>query len=188
MTRPLLHPLRVAAVGICVCAAPATAQEQASAPTDTTLAARCQGPEHRQLDFWLGSWEVRDSADELLGHNVITRVSGGCALLENWSGAAGGSGVSINTYDASLGRWSQRWVGAGATLWLEGGMDGGAMVLAGTAPRATPRGSVLDRITWTPLPDGRVRQVWDISSDDGGTWVRSFAGYYVRRAPAPSGD
>ncbi|MEX0893901.1 MAG: DUF4440 domain-containing protein [Gemmatimonadota bacterium] len=159
----------------------ALAAQEPATTSAAAIAERCRGPEHRQFDFWLGNWAVSDSAGQILGHNEITRVADGCGLYENWRGARGEGGVSVNTYDPALRRWTQRWVGAGSTLWLEGGLVGADMVLSGTAPRPTPRGPVLDRITWTPLPDGRVRQVWDVSSDGGQSWTRSFAGYYARR-------
>ena len=161
-------------------ARPARAQVAPSAAAAGVVAERCRAPEFRQFDFWLGGWEVRNPEGRLAGHNEIRAVSDGCALLERWSGATGGSGVSINTYDAERHRWTQRWVGDGATLWLEGELVGSEMVLRGTAPRATPRGPVLDRITWTPLPDGSVRQAWDVSPDGGSSWTTAFVGIYRR--------
>jgi hypothetical protein len=177
-------PIIVAAGALGMRASVVTAQGVATTADAAEIAERCRGPEHRQFDFWLGAWEVRDSVGALLGQNDITRVSAGCALHEDWRGAGGGVGISVNTYDAALGKWTQRWVGAGAALWLEGGLEDGTMVLAGTAPRTTPRGAVLDRITWMPLPDGRVRQAWDISTDQGQTWMPSFVGFYSRRPDA----
>lgn len=173
----------------------ASAQEGAPGGPDEpgAVAERCRGAEHRQFDFWLGRWEVRNPEGELVGHNEIARVAGGCALLERWRGRGGGTGVSVNTYDPELGRWTQRWVGTGATLWLEGGIEAGPegirMVLAGTRPRTTPRGEVRDRLIWTPLPDGRVRQVWESSPAGSETWSEVFVGLYSRvDAPAPPGD
>ena len=151
------------------------------------IAEHCRGEEHRQFDFWLGAWEVHDAQDEFAGHNEIRRVADGCALLEHWRGVRGGEGLSINTYDVDAKRWTQRWVGAGVTLWLEGGLEEGRMVLTSPAPRTTPRGPVLDRITWTALDDGRVRQVWDVSVDDGANWQTIFEGYYSA-APSTPGD
>ena len=34
---------------------------------------------------------------------------------------------------------------------------------------------------WQPLPDGRVRQLWESSKDGGETWTVAFDGYYARR-------
>ena len=75
--------------------------------------------------------------------------------------------------------WRQCWVDAkGGSLNLLGGLEGASMVLRGTTEG--PRGRVLERITWTPLPDGRVRQLWEQSPDGGATWTVSFDGYYTR--------
>lgn len=166
----------------------ALAQTNSDAANKGTVE-RCSGPEHHEFDFWLGEWEVRSADGDFLGHNEIRRVAGGCGLLESWRGVSGVEGMSINAYDGDRGTWTQRWVGAGATLWLAGGLEGSQMVLAGTAPRTTPGGAVLDRITWTPLPDGRVRQVWEVSTNEGESWQTLFVGFYSaageRRPTAP---
>lgn len=153
-------------------AVPATAQTPRPPP--------CADRVHRQFDFWIGEWEVRSADGQLLGHNEITLIGNGCGLLENWRGAGGGEGMSINSYDPVIGNWTQRWVGVGVMLWLHGGLDGVNMVLTATTNRATPRGPALDRITWAPLEDGRVQQMWDVSADDGETWTRIFDGFYSK--------
>lgn len=160
------------------------AQEDVAAGEDaaTKTAERCRGPEYRQFDFWIGSWEVHNPDGELVGHNTISSVARGCGLLEEWRGRQGGRGVSVNAYESASGRWTQRWVGDGTNLQLVGGGQDGNMVLEGTSPRETPRGTVRDRITWSPLPDGRVRQTWEISSDEGETWRVAFVGLYSRVA------
>jgi hypothetical protein len=155
----------------------ATAQEV----PEPQLAERCTAAELRHFDFWLGEWDVRNADGELLGSNEITQVARGCGLLENWRGRAGGRGMSLNAYDSATQKWTQRWVGDGASLWLEGGLENGSMVLTGTRKRDTPNGPVLDRLTWTPLPDGRVLQRWEISTDDGEQWRAVFEGYYEKR-------
>jgi hypothetical protein len=173
-------PAAVLLVALCLLPRVAAAQQGSDTSAQAVTADRCRGDEHRKFDFWLGQWEVRNAGGDIVGRSEISRVAGGCALLEDWRGMDGGHGVSINTYDARRERWTQRWVGVGATLWLEGRLEDGEMVLTGTSTRDTPRGDVLDRIVWTPLPDGRVQQAWDVSADDGETWVRSFIGLYTR--------
>ena len=60
------------------------------------------------------------------------------------------------------------------------------MVLEG--PLKQPDGSsVLNRITWTPLADGKLRQRWDSTADGGKTWQLQFDGIYAKRGSASSG-
>ena len=145
--------------------------------------APCAAQEFRQFDFWIGQWTVSGPDGKEQGRSRITREAGGCAVGEHWQGAAGPPGVSINYFDRRDAKWHQHWVGGGGgVLHLVGGFDGKAMVMSGE--RDTPQGRVSDRITWTPLADGRVSQQWDNSTDGGRTWKTTFLGYYTRRAGA----
>lgn len=138
----------------------------------------CSGAEYREFDFWIGEWEVY-SGDKRVGANRIERISEGCALLETWRNAKGVEGRSINAYDASAKRWRQFWAGGdGGVLRLEGGLVDAAMVLEGVAPDASGK-EVAQRITYTPLPDGTVRQLWEAADGKGG-WTTSFDGNYRR--------
>ena len=139
----------------------------------------CSGPEHRQFDFWLGHWQVSDTAGSVVGTNHITLVANGCGLSETWIGENGNTGTSLNWYEPATGKWYQLWVGVGYYLRLSGGLEDGSMVLSGE--RETPQGTVVDRISWTPLADGDVRQHWEVSSDSGNSWQTLFDGLYERR-------
>jgi hypothetical protein len=130
-------------------------------------------PEQRQFDFWIGTWEVEDRAGQRLGRNRIEPLLGGAVLQETWEGAKGGQGTSLNAWLPSRKVWRQTWVdNQGQVLDLEGGLNEGRMVLEGETQGRH------QRITWTPLPDGRVLQVWEQSQDGGRTWTRAFEGYY----------
>jgi hypothetical protein len=144
----------------------------------------CTGPEYRQFDFWIGDWEIRSAQGRVLGHNRITSILSGCALQEEWTSAdAKSRGVSHNAFDPSDGKWHQAWVdNSPSRLDLTGGLVDGRMVME---QRSRDRGGkpVEHRITWTPLPEGRLRQLWESSADNGSTWKTVFDGYYSRRAP-----
>ena len=141
----------------------------------------CDAPEHRQFDFWLGSFQVRTADDQLAGHNVIETTLSGCAVTEHWKGARGSEGRSINFYDRSDGLWHQVWIDdAGQALNLSGGLEDGSMVLAGET-RGGDGAVTRQRITWTPLEDGRVRQHWEASKDGSERWQTVFDGYYSRQ-------
>ena len=51
------------------------------------------------------------------------------------------------------------------------------MVLRGVS-LAQDGSEVQNRITWTPNPDGSVRQLWEASQDGGATWSMLFDGLY----------
>jgi hypothetical protein len=141
----------------------------------------CTRAEHKQFDFWLGEWNVFNAQGQQIGSNRISRISNGCALLEEWQPGNGGEGKSVNFFDSSDNSWHQVWVGGdGTILRIAGGLKEGAMQLAGT-DRKTPRGTVRDRITWTPQKDGAVEQRWEISTDGGANWQTGFIGFYRRR-------
>jgi hypothetical protein len=137
----------------------------------------CADAVHRQFDFWLGDWEVRGAQDKVLGHNRISGILEGCALLEEWTGAAGGVGTSLNAYDATSRKWRQTWIdNSGGRLDLVGGLEGGRMVLTGEG-RGANGGTVHHRVSFEPSAAG-VRQLWEQSTDGGTTWSVSFDGMY----------
>jgi hypothetical protein len=152
--------------------------ESAAAP------APCSMPEYRQFDFWLGDWNV-SSNGKPAGTNSIHRVHGGCALQENWQGAGEGglSGSSFNIYDRVSGTWHQTWIdSSGTLLQLDGGLADGSMVLEGKRPARDGKGLAYHRISWTPGDDGSVRQLWEVSRDEGATWNAVFDGRYEKAA------
>lgn len=159
---------------LAACLVAASAANAADPPPTTP--APCSAPEYREFDFWLGDWDVRGPAGKVVGRNRITRLHDGCALLESWTSANGKvTGTSFNIYDVEKKRWHQTWVdNSGSLLLLDGGVHDGRMVLV-SAP-----GDAMNRITWTPLPDGHVRQLWEASSDGGATWKTAFDGNYER--------
>jgi hypothetical protein len=142
----------------------------------------CTAPEYRQFDFWVGEWSVTDSSGtKPYGTNVITTEEAGCLVRERWTAAGGGTGQSMNFYDRQRGRWEQLWVARGGSiLRLSGGLEGTRMVLEGET-RTAAGATVLNRIAWSPEPDGRVRQLWTTSTDGGKTWKAGFDGWYRRR-------
>jgi hypothetical protein len=44
---------------------------------------------------------------------------------------------------------------------------------------------VVNRITWSPLDGGKVRQLWETSKDKGVTWQTTYDGLYSPRATRP---
>lgn len=143
--------------------------------------APCSSPEHHQFDFWLGKWTAYDGEGKVVGTNHLHRIVDDCGLQENWVSARGDyKGTSYNFYIPGRRAWHQTWVdNQGGSLLLNGKFKNGQMQLQGQ--RKTAEGKkTLDRITWSILEDGRVRQHWQTSPDKGKTWSDVFDGYYQR--------
>ena len=123
-----------------------------------------------------------DARRETGGQQPDQPIAGGRALLENWEGAGGGSGKSLNVYNQAPKQWQQFWVdSSGGVLELTGGLVDGRMVLANSVNKGN--GAALrNRLTWTPNADGSVRQLWETSTDDGRTWRTVFDGLYRRHS------
>lgn len=171
----------LAAIVLALALVSAARAEEAPAPAPAAKAP-CSAPENRQFDFWVGDWDVHTPDGKLAGTNLVESILGGCVIQEHWKGARGMTGTSVNAYDPGDGLWHQTWVDdRGGLLLLRGRFEGGKMTLAGES--RSPGGGVttLERITWTPLDGGRVRQLWEQSGDQGTTWNVVFDGTYSKR-------
>lgn len=156
----------------------ASAQAGSATSSDGRISQACVDPAFRQFDYWLGQWTVTGPRGNQAGTNHIIRVSDGCAILEQWRDATGVTGTSINFYNTATKKWEQHWMGGqGGSLMLAGGLHEGNMRLEGK--RTTPNGPVIDRVTWIRMDGGKVRQHWEVSSDEGKSWQTVFDGLYA---------
>ena len=146
----------------------------------------CSAPEFAALDFWVGEWEVF-VGEQRVGTDRIEKILDGCAITESWTDANGSEGRSLFWVRPAGGGWRQVWVTGSATQpggTKEKGMvepaPGGGVRFQGEVP-LEGGGSYLDRTTLTPLGEGRVRQLIEISTDGGRSWEVRFDAVYVQR-------
>jgi hypothetical protein len=165
-----------------LCAPPCLDAARAQTATPTAPPTPCKSrPEYRQFDFWVGEWYVLNPRGRQAGTNSVQLILGDCVVFENWTGAGGGGGKSFNVYNAAKGKWQQTWVdNSGGVLELTGEYRDGAMRFSGETKGADGK-VTLERLTFTKLGDGRVRQFWEQSADGGKTWAVAFDGTYVRK-------
>jgi hypothetical protein len=178
----------LAAASLAVMSAAARAEEpEAQAPSQPRFP--CQDdPRAREFDFWAGEFRVQDAQGNLLGHNTIRKAQGDCTLIEDWTGAKGGTGTSLNFYDPARGQWRQLWVSPGTIIDIAGGLVDGSMVLEGTVYYQASGETRPFRGTWTPMSGGVVRQFFEESTDGGATFVPWFEGFYHPiPKPGPAG-
>jgi hypothetical protein len=157
---------------LCICVSPGTVRIASSA--ESLQAPPCQTAHYRQFDFWIGDWDAFDVGNpgKVVARARITRILGGCVLLEDYQGADGHFGQSFTIYDSSRDRWHQTWVtNQGTLLVIEGGFEDGKMVLRGADQTNNRTRQV--RGTWRAVLEG-VQETAVISTDGGKTWTQWF--------------
>lgn len=141
-------------------------------------------PAYRQLDFWIGDWNVTGVGGRPAGKSHVELILGDCVIFENWTDFGGSSGKSFNTIDPATGQWRQTWVSDRGTLHEYTGVfeDGAMRYRRETKDEA---GQVtLHRMTFFPLAADLVRQLGESSTDGGTTWSVTFDLQYHREGGA----
>ena len=142
----------------------------------------CCSEFHNQFDFWVGDWKVFDSVGNKLGENSITKLEDNCILNEHWVGAKGYSGRSYNYFNRTDSTWNQLWIdNTGSHLELKGNLVNGRMVLKSELLKGQQVDWYYNQITWTPLPDEAVEQVWEIYGKDNTLLMVAFKGVYKKK-------
>ena len=141
-------------------------------------------PQARAFDFWVGEWEVYNTGSKfLVGHSVVQNISGGCAILENWTATQPNStGKSLNYYDTQKGAWEQDWIGSagGPLRYYNGVYKDGAMQF--TYETVNPQGQkTLGHFKFYNIDKNTVRQYLELSTDGGKTYQPSYDLTYVRK-------
>lgn len=142
----------------------------------------CSSAEYRQMDFWLGHWDLSwkpfNSADPGSGRNTVSLVLDDCVLQEAFSGA-GLRGHSVSVYHAPSGLWRQTWVdSSGGYFALTGGPDKEGFRLD---LRRTDESAPLRRMLWRNIREDSMDWRWQRSEDDGHTWQDQWVIHYECR-------
>lgn len=147
---------------------------------------QCTAPEFRQLDFWVGEWEVRWEATPGQaagsGANTIRRDLGNCVIYETFEGGPSTShlvGYSVSTFHAPVGRWRQTWVdNQGGYFALVGGPVGDTFVLENS--RLSDTAPYL-RMVFADITPTSLTWRWQRSTNGGSSWSDTWVIYYTRR-------
>ena len=142
----------------------------------------CDSAESRQLDFWLGDWELTYVAagKEAKSRNRITKVLDGCVILEEFTGAPGTrlDGRSFSTYDRATRRWKQTWVDNTASyLDFDGATVDGNMAFVRTFTKDGK--TTHQRMVFRDVKADSLTWLWQ-SSPDATTWATQWEIRYNR--------
>ncbi len=146
---------------------------------------KCCTSDHANFDFWVGEWVVYDTIGNKLGENVIQKIENECLITEKWTGVQGSSGRSMNYYEPKDSTWNQVWVSnAGNNLNLKGKYMNNSIVLRSELIRH-PNQVYYNQITWTPLQNGTVHQIWEIYNETDDLIQTIFFGVYIPKRQLP---
>lgn len=171
---------------LCLVASSVLASQTASGPNSPSNP--CAALEQRQLEFWVGEWDLTWPGEKpgqiARGTNSIRRVLDTCVVEENFSGEAAMHlrGMSFSIYDTRAGKWKQTWVdNEGGYLDFIGEFKDGKMILARDAVR--PDGTkVVQRMVFKNITRNEFDWSWESSSDGGKTWQVQWPIHYKRKS------
>jgi hypothetical protein len=146
-------------------------------------------PESRQLDFWIGEWDVSPTGKPVPPKPSRSRIElsdDGCVVNEHYTTQPGGyTGRSLNAYNASRKQWEQFWVdNAGGIHHYTGqGREGNLYYEAEFVPPGQTA-PTKNKMTFFDQGRDQVRQLGEQSTDGGKTWTVTYDLTY-RRRPKP---
>jgi hypothetical protein len=190
LARPRTHLLLVVSTAVVSTFTTTSTVASAQSPTATVATTSvaqsaptpCPGvAERHQFDFWIGDWDVTTPGGTSVGSSIIQSVSGGCALLENWTSNRGGHGKSLNTYNPARHQWQQFWIGqdGGVGEYRASEFDGKSLAFF---MKDESDSLSAHRLTFTPVDAATVRQHSEVSKDGGKSWTTEYDFYYHRKA------
>jgi hypothetical protein len=145
-------------------------------------------PVYRQLDFWIGEWDVYAKNGKKAGDSKIELILDSCIILENWKSANVSQGVyyagkSFNTYNSTATQWQQTWVDnvGGTTEFLEGHFENDKMIFLTKPFQVNKDTTAIRKLTFYNLGVDKVRQFGEISKDNGATWNTEYDLEYRRK-------
>lgn len=151
--------------------------------------APCEDPEFKQLDFWLGDWDVASAGDGTpRGSSHISKEMGGCVVWENWTSIGSPYfGKSYNTWNPNLKRWEQYWVDTSAgVMFFHGELKNNIMDYWTEDVPQVGGGTLLRHLQFFNLGPDKVRQFSQGSNDGGKTWHTEYDLIYTRVPAKPA--
>lgn len=156
--------------------------------TPATQPQPCTEAQRKQLDFWLGDWDLTwpgAKQNEIAhGRNTVKRIMDNCVVQENFSGEDSTPlrGMSVSSFNPSTGKWNQTWVdNQGAYLDFVGEFKDGEMILAREAAKSDGT-RIIQRMVFRNINANEFDWSWEASKDGGKTWTVQWPIHYKRRS------
>lgn len=135
----------------------------------------------RDLDFWLGRWDLVVSGNAPATNFISPFGLGGIAVLEDYRQGAY-LGTSVSYYSPREGQWRQLWLDNNpGLLEFAGGKQGNKFLISGHV------GTTRTRLVYSNITTRSIDQSYDVSAD-GIDWQVNFAAKYTRQPGTNASD
>lgn len=145
-------------------------------------------PMYRQFDFWIGDWDVFGLKGQLAGTSKISLILDSCVILEEWNSVSKNgqltySGKSYNTFNSAEVQWQQHWVdnAGGSNDYLLGKYENNKMIYITTPFVLSKDTLAIRRMTFFNINSQTLRQLGEISKDNGKTFITEYDLEYRRK-------
>lgn len=138
-------------------------------------------PQSRQLDFWLGNWNIAAPGSSANATSKVTLSLDQCLLVESWDGGRRHSGENMFAYSPE----EKSWYGMFADntgrvhVFSDGNVASGTAEFQGKSHNDKGQ-TVFNKVTVVRIDANRVEQTWQKSTDNGASWTTEFRGEYTR--------
>jgi hypothetical protein len=155
----------------------------ASQPYCAAEAGPCStNPESRQLDFWLGDWNIAGPGSSPSATSAVTVALDKCIIVESWDGGRGHKGQNWFGYSPDDKSWHGMFADnqGRVHVFVDGKVASGSAEFSGPSRGANGE-TTLNRVRIVRIGTDAVEQIWEKSFDSGATWRTEFRGEYSRK-------
>jgi hypothetical protein len=131
------------------------------------------------LDFLVGDWDLRTMTGQTVQHTIIRKELANCGLVQHDTVPNGYVAVAMHQWDRGEKLWRQGYADVRGvfTSWRGRAAEARIAYIQDSVPGSAHR----QRSTFWRVDSNQVRQVFEESENNGGTWRVTFDGLYVRR-------
>lgn len=161
------------------------------ASTATAQEPKCASEQHRRFASLEGEWDsIWVAKSQLVGRYRFETTSGGCAIVQSWTGAPAtpGTGTGLIAYSSADRSWHRFWTDDTGTWEMMTAPAGNGPTVTWSGRRTDPKdptNAIRIRIMLEANGDGTFGETYQISRDDGGSWTPF--GQFLLRRPGSAG-